>query len=159
MEINVLNLFCTILIVGYLHDMKQKILKLCWPEPCWTAKTKHHFRLTQHLKTGIYWAWVSNVCGEKEMAKGWSKCCRWLPVGHSERTRDNMHKLSQGNTEWDIKKKLNCKNNRRIQSLHPWIPSKLDPIRHKTPKLILNIALLWAGAWIRTFQSYFFPTH
>lgn len=96
------------------HEAKNPEVVLTW-KPCWTTKTKCHFRLTQHHKIGTQGAWVSNVCGEKGMAKGWSKCCLWLPVGHSERTRDSMHKLSQGNTDWDIQKKLfNWNNNQRV---------------------------------------------
>lgn len=98
-----------------LSPWRKKILKFCWPEPCWTTKTKCHFRLTQHEKIGTQWAWVSNVCAEKEMAEGWSKCCLWLPVGLSERTRDNTHKLSQGKY-WMryTEKTLNCNNNQRV---------------------------------------------
>lgn len=78
-----------------------------------------HFRLIQHHKTGTYCAWASNICGQKRWLKVelivvfnylLGDCkeerTRPLPQVHSERTRGNMHKLQQGNTEWDIKKKF-----------------------------------------------------
>lgn len=69
------------LIMEYLHDVKQKILRLCWPEPWGTAMLSAI--LGWHSITRLELTVPEQVMSveKKVMAEGQSNCCLQLPVG------------------------------------------------------------------------------